>query len=125
MNNQRDIQLHKEIKDYKESIFFGLSMRQSFFSAIAAIVAVIAGLVFNISSVEWFFVILIIGLVAAAEMINTAIERCVDLVTKEYKELAKNAKDIAAGAVLVMSMFSVVIGIIIFLPKIMNLLGGI
>ena len=41
MNNQRDIQLHKEIKDYKESIFFGLSMRQSFFSAIAAIVAVI------------------------------------------------------------------------------------
>ena len=41
MNNQRDIQLHKEIKDYKESIFFGLSMRQSFFSAIASIVAVI------------------------------------------------------------------------------------
>ena len=56
------------------------------------------------------------------EIVNTAIERTVDLVTKEYEELAKIAKDVAAAAVLVMSMFSVVIGIIIFLPKLINIL---
>jgi undecaprenol kinase len=57
-------------------------------------------------------------------MVNTAIERCVDLITKDYKELAKLAKDIAAGSVLIMSLFSIIIGIIIFLPKILEILGG-
>lgn len=90
-----------------------------------AIVVTIMSFILKVSIIEWGILVLVISMVLALEMINTAIERCVDLVTKEYKELAKNAKDIAAGAVLVMSMFSVVIGIIIFLPKIMNLLGGI
>ena len=61
-------------------------------------------------------------MVICLELVNTAIERAVDLTTKEYKELAKIAKDVAAGAVLVMSMFSVIIGIIIFLPKLMLLI---
>ena len=90
-----------------------------------AIVVTIMSFILKVSIIEWGILVLVISMVLALEMINTAIERCVDLVTKEYKELAKNAKDIAAGAVLVMSMFSVVIGIIIFLPKIINLLGGI
>ncbi len=90
-----------------------------------AIAVTIMSFILKVSIIEWGILVLVISMVLALEMINTAIERCVDLVTKEYKELAKNAKDIAAGAVLVMSMFSVVIGIIIFLPKIMNLLGGI
>ena len=90
-----------------------------------AMAVTIMSFILKVSIIEWGILVLVISMVLALEMINTAIERCVDLVTKEYKELAKNAKDIAAGAVLVMSMFSVVIGIIIFLPKIMNLLGGI
>lgn len=90
-----------------------------------AIAVTIMSFILKVSIIEWGILVLVISMVLALEMINTAIERCVDLVTKEYKELAKNAKDIAAGAVLVMSMFSVVIGIIIFLPKIINLLGGI
>lgn len=76
----------------------------------------------KISMMEWCILVLVIGMVIALEMVNTALERCVDLVTKDYKELAKNAKDVAAGAVLVMSMFSVVIGILIFLPKIIILM---
>lgn len=90
-----------------------------------AMAVTIMSFILKVSIIEWGILVLVISMVLALEMINTAIERCVDLVTKEYKELAKNAKDIAAGAVLVMSMFSVVIGIIIFLPKIINLLGGI
>lgn len=90
-----------------------------------AMLVTILSFILKVSLIEWTILVLVISMVLALEMINTAIERCVDLVTKDYKELAKLAKDIAAGAVLITSMFSVVIGIIIFLPKIINLLGGI
>ena len=76
----------------------------------------------KVSVVEWCILLLTISLVLVLEMVNTAIERAVDLVTKDYYELAKIAKDVAAGAVLVASMFSVVLGILIFLPKIISLL---
>lgn len=89
---------------------------------IFAIVVTIASFLLKVSLIEWCILILVIGIVLALEMINTAIERCVDLVTKDYKELAKIAKDVAAGAVFVMSMFSIVLGIIIFLPKIIPVL---
>ena len=82
----------------------------------------IAGFVFKISLLEWLVIVLVISMVICLELVNTSIERTVDLVTKEYKDLAKVAKDVAAGAVLIMSKFSVVVGIIIFLPKIIALL---
>ena len=87
------------------------------------ILACIAGFLFKISIVEWLVIVLVISMVICLELVNTSIERTVDLVTKEYKDLAKAAKDVAAGAVLIMSMFSVVIGIIIFLPRIVALLN--
>ena len=86
-----------------------------------AIMVVIAAYLFKVSIIEWAILVLTMGIVLALEIINTSIERSVDLVTKEYKELAKIAKDAAAGAVLIMSIFSVVIGIIIFLPKLIDL----
>lgn len=86
---------------------------------LSAIAVTIASFFLKVSLLEWCILVLVIGMVLALEMINTAIERCVDLVTKDYKELAKIAKDVSAGSVLVMSMFSIIIGIIIFLPKIM------
>ena len=89
-----------------------------------AIGVTIAAFLFKVSIIEWAILVLTIGIILALEIINTAIERSVDLVTKEYRELAKIAKDASAGAVLVMSFFSVVIGIIIFLPRIIELIGG-
>jgi undecaprenol kinase len=53
--------------------------------------------------------------------VNSSIERVVDLVTQEYHPLAKQAKDIAAGAVLLYAIFSVIVGMIIFLPKLIHL----
>lgn len=82
----------------------------------------IAGFLFHISIFEWLVILLTIAMVITLEFVNTAIERAVDLVTTDYKELAKVSKDVAAGAVLIMSLFSVIIGIVIFLPKIMNLI---
>jgi undecaprenol kinase len=89
-----------------------------------AIATIITSFILKVSLIEWAILVLVISMVLALEMVNTAIERCVDLITKDYKELAKLAKDIAAGSVLIMSLFSIIIGIIIFLPKILEILGG-
>lgn len=73
-----------------------------------------AGFYFNITPMEWCVVLLTIGLVIGLEMVNTAIEDLVDLVTTEWKPLAGKIKDMAAGAVLVVSIIAVIIGVIIF-----------
>ena len=80
---------------------------------------IIAGFVFKISLMEWGLLVLTIFVVLFAEMTNTAIENTVDLVTEEYNEKAKVAKDVASGAVLLTAIMSVIIGLIIFLPKIL------
>lgn len=87
-----------------------------------AIFVTVMSFFLNVSILEWCLLILVIGIILALEMVNTAMERCVDLVTKDYKELAKIAKDVAAGAVLIMSMFSVILGILIFLHKMLELI---
>jgi undecaprenol kinase len=76
----------------------------------------------SITKVEWLFVIFAIGGMLALELLNTAIERLVDLVTTEYHPLAKQAKDIAAGAVFLYAIFSVIVGFIIFIPRILKLI---
>ncbi len=78
--------------------------------------AVIAGFLLHISFTEWIFIILIICIVLSLEMINTAFELIIDLVTEEYKIIAEHIKDIAAGAVLVASLIAFIGGMIIFIP---------
>ncbi len=85
---------------------------------IAALAAILGGLYFGISKVEFLIILLVSTQVICLEMVNTAIERTVDLVTVEYHLYAKIAKDIAAGAVLVAAIFAIIIGGIIFLPYI-------
>lgn len=87
-----------------------------------ALLVIIFGFFLKLSFYEWLIIILSIGLVLMAELFNTALETCVNLVTMKYNEKAKKAKDIAAGSVLIISLFVMVIGLIIFLPKIINLL---
>ncbi len=82
----------------------------------------IAGIILKISALEWALLFLTISSVWAAEAFNAAIERNVDLVTLEKKPLAKEAKDLAAGGVLILAAGSVVIGVLIFLPKLLALL---
>lgn len=84
---------------------------------LAATVVVIAGLVTGLRMGEWVVLFLLIGGMLALEMVNTAIERVVDLVSSEWQPLAKQAKDVAAGAVLVFATISAIIGILIFIPK--------
>lgn len=83
---------------------------------------IIAGFTLKLSPMEWIICIILFGFVIALELINTAIELTVDLAMPEIHPKAKAAKDIAAAAVLVSATCSVIIGLIIFLPKIINLL---
>ncbi|HGI3978930.1 TPA: diacylglycerol kinase [Streptococcus agalactiae] len=90
---------------------------------VSAILVILAGLTFQVSMVEWLFLLLSIFLVITFEIINSAIENVVDLASNyHFSMLAKNAKDMAAGAVLVVSLFAVLVGLIIFIPKILALL---
>ena len=90
---------------------------------IAAILAVALGFFFSISTTEWCFVIVSITSVFSAEAFNTAIEHLTNLVSPNYNELAGKTKDAAAAAVLFTAIGSAIVGLIIFLPKILNFTG--
>ncbi|GLI84329.1 diacylglycerol kinase [Rossellomorea marisflavi] len=81
------------------------------------IVLVMAALL-HVSKVEWMVILILIFLMHSLEMVNTAIEKAVDLSTSDYHPLAKLAKDLGSGAVLLFAICSAIIGLIIFIPKI-------
>ena len=81
----------------------------------AIIITCILGIIFKITHIEWCIIIICFGLVFGCELINSALEAAVDLVTIERKPLAKIAKDCASGATLIFSIMSLIIGIIIFI----------
>lgn len=83
----------------------------------AALLAVGVGFFLDISSTEWLFLVFAIGLVFVAEAFNTAIEIDMDLTSPEYHPYAKDTKDVAAGAVLLAVIVAVIVGAIIFVPK--------
>jgi len=85
---------------------------------IALIIVVLLGLVYSISIFEWLIVILISSAVISAEAINTAIEETCNLLHPDVHPHAKIAKHCAAGAVLILSIAAIIIGVIIFIPKI-------
>ena len=91
---------------------------------LAAVMVLFCALLFQVSNLEFFLLILAVLLVIFAELINTAIESLVDLVTEEYNVLAKRAKDIAAGAVLVTSVGAVIFGYLVLSRHLFALLGN-
>lgn len=109
-----------------EGIWTGiLKERNMKIHCLAIICVTLAGTLLHITAVQWCICLLLFALVVSLELVNTAVEAAVDLVTEEKKPLAKIAKDTAAGAVLFSAFVSVIIGCIIFLPYILELLGKI
>ena len=99
-------------------IAYTVKTQMNFQIHMAAIVLVaLAGWYFQLSSGDWLWIILAIGLVLVTELLNTAIEQLVNLVSPEFNILAGRVKDIAAGAVLIAAISSVAIAAIIFIPK--------
>ena len=89
---------------------------------VLGLLAVYMGLILKISHIEWIFVVIAIGIVCMAEAFNTAIEIDIDLTSPNYHPYARDTKDVSAGAVLIAGVMAGVIGLIIFLPKIIALL---
>lgn len=85
---------------------------------IVSLIVIACGFIFHISTVEWIIICFAIGLVISMEIINSAIENLSDFVSPEHHKLIKKVKDLSAAAVLVCTISSVVIGILVFLPKI-------
>ncbi len=99
-------------------IIFCLKTQHNFWVHLTAMIAVIVlGLILNVSKAEWLLLIFAMGLVLCLEIVNTAIEYIVDLLSPEHKKTAGLAKDLAAGAVLVGAITAALIGLIIFTPK--------
>ena len=92
------------------------------FHAVATVAVVGLGFYFNLTSTEWMLVALAVGTVWTAELANTAIEALTDLVSPEYHPLAGKAKDVAAGAVLMAAIAALVVGLLIFGPRVLALL---
>ena len=84
-------------------------------------VAVVAGIVCRLDALSWVLVVLCIGLVLFAELVNTSIEAIVDLATQELHPLAKRAKDIAAASVFTLSIMAAIVGVIVFARAILLL----
>lgn len=82
-------------------------------AAIGAL-AIVAGFYFGITNVEWYVLLILIGGVLSLELVNTALEEMVNLVTREHHPLAGKIKDVAAAAVLIFSIIAAVVGVLIF-----------
>ena len=118
---------NKTLKDsfkhaYEGILYAATKERNMHIHLSIATIVIIGGALFSISYVEWLVCLILIALVLSLEMLNTAVEAVVDMITTKEDPKAKVAKDAAAGAVLVSSVVAAFIGVIIFLPKIFDFL---
>ncbi len=98
------------------------SEQSMYIHLICTVILLILGIIFKSSILEWLFIISIISLTLVVELLNTAIESTVDLVTKKFHPLAKIAKDTASAAEFILTIASTIIILMIFIPKIIELL---
>lgn len=127
MNHTKHFSFTSRIKSFKYA-FTGLKTLfqaepNAWIHISAAVITVGLGFFCRINSLEWLFVITAIALVIAAELINTALEVLCDFVQPEKHEAIKKVKDLAAGAVLVLSAGAFLGGLILFIPKLISILS--
>ena len=114
-------------KYFSQSIEFALTGIRTVFQdernmrshLILGIITILFGFIFQLNKWEWLWILLCVFLVIIMEIVNTAFENVVDMVTDfHFHSIGKKIKDMAAGAVLITALFAVIVGCIIFLPKI-------
>lgn len=89
---------------------------------LAAILAIITGTIVKLNHYEWSLLIIVIGIVFLTELLNSSLESLADLIDPEWNELIMKAKDYSAAAVLISAIIAIVVGGLIFIPKILNLI---
>lgn len=102
--------------------YFFKNERNGIIQAGVSLFVLLLGFYFHLSASEWIIIFICIGAVIAMEMMNAAIEQLCNLVHKDYHPAIKIIKDVAAGAVLFVAIISSIIGLIIFIPKILQLI---
>ena len=125
---QENFSVQKRLKSFKYA-FNGLKILfweepNAKIHLFVTLCVLIAGFAFRISVGEWIAVILCIGLVIALEALNSALENLADFVSPDKHETIKKVKDLAAGAVLVGAVASAVVGVMVFLPKVVEVIMG-
>ncbi|MBR4300926.1 MAG: diacylglycerol kinase family protein, partial [Bacteroidales bacterium] len=124
MNNEH-FSIKKRIKSFSYA-FAGLKVlfkeeHNSWIHAVAAVCAITAGFLLDISAIEWIAIIIVIGMVISAEIVNSSLERTADFIKAERDDRKRDIKDLGAAAVLVCAITAAITGIIIFLPKLIAL----
>jgi len=99
------------------------SQRSLRIQVVIGLLVIVCGLLLGLTLLEWALLALTISMVLAVEVLNTAIEAAVDLVCPSLTERVRFAKDVAAGATLIAALGSVAVGVIVFLPRILLVLG--
>ena len=111
------------VKNCLDGINYVLANENNFVrEIILGICAILMSYFLHITRIEWIIVLLLINFVLIIELLNTALEKVVDLYTTKYNEIAKVVKDVASASVFLMSLFSAIIGFLIFMPYIIELL---
>ena len=126
MKTKQSFSIHKRLKSFIFA-FNGLKIllreeHNSWIHIAITICVIIAGFLLQISLIEWIAVILCVALVFGLELINSAVENIADFVSPQKNKMIGKVKDLSAAAVLIAAICSAVVGLIIFLPKIIALL---
>jgi diacylglycerol kinase len=118
--SKRILSFKYAIKGIRKSILTQPNLR---IHLMATFLVSFLGFYLKISDLEWVAILITCGMVIAAEMMNTAVEALTDLISPDYHKKAGYVKDASAGAVLILAIASSIIGSMIFIPKIMDLMG--
>lgn len=125
MENQKiPFSLKARIRSFKHA-FKGVSNffqteHNALIHLVATVIVIAFGIWLSISRIEWIIIICMIGMVFTAELFNTAIEKLCDSITIEYNNKIKIAKDLSAAGVLIVALVAAIIGLIVFLPKLID-----
>ena len=119
---RRDLNVHsikRVIKNSLDGISSYAKDGKSFIIYVfCSLIEIIAGFIFNVNGLEWILIISMLGIILAIELLNTAVEATCDAITKEFNPYIKVAKDCGSAATFVIFIVTVILNIIIFLPKI-------
>ena len=124
---KKKFSLKKRVKSFKYAFDgFKLLLKEehnALIHLVATILVVILAFVFKISAIEWMFVVISIGMVFSAELLNTALEHLCNYISPMNNAVIKKVKDLAAAAVFVLAIAAFTLGLIIFVPKFIALLS--
>lgn len=109
--------LFKSFKYASRGIKLAIKEERNFrIMLISFIILVCFGLYFNLDKVEWIMILITSGIVLVAELFNTTIENMMDMISPDYHVMTEHIKDLSAGAVLITAIFSIIVGLIVFIP---------